>query len=118
MSVDKYRFSKGEWRAVEEVASALSHFAEQRMFTYIDRIADAFSPGTAVTALKDALRALRSEQAKNPGVKLPSSWSVETVIRLFAEKTHTKEVLAALALTSWQQKKKGPEGGEEERTSQ
>jgi len=91
--------SPEEWNAVREVARALRFFAEERMYTYIDRIADAYSPSIAIAALKDALRALRSEVARRPNIYLPSENSIETVIKLLSEKRDLGSILAALALS-------------------
>jgi len=96
---NKINLSPKEWDAIREVARALRFFAEERMYTYIDRIADAFSPNIAVAALKDALRALRSEVTRNPNIYLPSENSIEIVIKLLSEKRDSGNVLAALALS-------------------
>ncbi len=87
------------WEALREVAQALSCFAEEKQYTYIDRIGDALSPEIAVKALKDALRALRSVKASNPLLPLPSMEAVESVIKMISENIEYASVLAALALT-------------------
>ena len=94
----KIELEEREWEAVREVARALRFFAENRMYTYIDRIADAYSPVVAVAALKDALRALRSEAARNASIYLPSEDNVELVIKLLSRNRDLGNVLAALAL--------------------
>lgn len=87
-----------DWKAVREVARALGYFAREGMFSYIDRIGDAFSAEAAVAALRDALRALQS--AKNQGlpVYVPSPSSVERVAKLIGRNIGVCYVVSALAL--------------------
>lgn len=90
--------SPRRWEALREVAHALSCFAEEKQYTYIDRIGDALSPEIAVKALKDALRALRSMKTSKQSIPLPSMEAVETVIKMISENIEYANILAALAL--------------------
>ncbi len=94
--------SSRRWEALRNVAAALSCFAEEKQYTYIDRIGDALSPDAAIKALKEALRALRSLQAdpRYRGLRIPSMEDVEEVIRLIEADISYATRLAALALSS------------------
>lgn len=91
--------SPRRWDALKEVARSLSCFAEEKQYTYIDRIGDALSPEIAVKALKDALRALRSMKTAKQSIQLPSMEAVEAVIKMISENIEYANILAALALT-------------------
>ncbi|MEB3780360.1 MAG: hypothetical protein GSR85_09070 [Desulfurococcales archaeon] len=93
-------FSEDEMKSIRDVARGLSYFARERMYRYIDRIADAFSPQLSVAALREALRVLNSEYSRGEPVYLPSKESVEKVIKLMYSRRDVGDVLAALAL-SW-----------------
>lgn len=91
--------TEDEWQAIREVAKSLRYFAQERMYTYIDRIGDAFSPAAAIAALKDALRILRSEAAREQKyVYLPSDDAVEKVIKLIFRNREVASILASLSL--------------------
>ncbi len=100
-----------EWRAVRDVAWGLSYFASTRNYTYIDRIADAFAPDTAVASLREALRVLNSEASRGIEVHIPSPRNVETVIKLLYSRREVGSIIAALALASPRR-----EGGEQSRS--
>ncbi len=91
-------FSDDEMKSIREVARGLSYFARERMYRYIDRIADAFSPQLSVAALREALRVLNSEYNRGEDVYIPSKDSVEKVINLMYTRRDVGDVLAALAL--------------------
>ncbi len=101
-----------EWWAIRDVARGLQYFASTRSYTFIDRIADAFSPEIAVAALRDAIRVLRSEAERGGPVHVPRASNVERVIKLLQEHRGIGDILAALALSSWPSRREAekPEG--------
>jgi hypothetical protein len=94
--------SEEDWKAIRDVSRSLRFFAENKMYTYIDRLGDAFSSMTAIEALKDALRILRSEG----NLYLPSETSVKRVIELIKTNKEVSGIIAALAL-SYPSRKEG-----------
>ena len=105
-------FREEEWRAIKDVARGLQYFAHTKNYTYIDRIADAFSPEVAIAALRDALRVLRSEASRDRTVYVPRTASIERVVRLLSEHRGVGDVLAALALSAWPRREESGAKGE------
>jgi len=54
--------SDEERRAIINIARALSYFARERAYGYIDRIANSFSQATLRHVISEALRSLKSER--------------------------------------------------------
>lgn len=106
--------SDDDWRALRDVARGLQYFALNRNYTFIDRIADAFSPSVAVAALRDAVRVLSSEASRGleaeEKIHVPRASSVERVIRLLQKYRGVGDILAALALSSWPRREGGERG--------
>lgn len=102
----------GLWPALRTVAKSLSFFAENRKYTYIDRIGDAQSPEAAVKALKDALRDLRAASASQPGITIPPQEDIEVVIKAFYKDISYASILAALSLGTAGRGEHGKKGGE------
>lgn len=90
---------ESEKQALENLARALSYFARNRAYGYIDRLANAFSIATARQVLTEALRDLKSEHDRGENVFLPRPQDVETVLRLSEDDLSMLKIVAALALS-------------------
>jgi len=101
----------------EEIKRLARHFryfvsGDRRSYNVIDRIANATTPEIAIEALKDGLRALKSEydRFKEKVKYLPSESDVEKVIKRFLEDIYYAKIFASLVFV-WtpEEKEKGGE---------
>jgi len=98
--------SEEERRAVLNIARALSYFARERAYGYIDRIANSFSHTTLRHVLSEALRSLKSEWDREPEgghrIFMPTASDVELFLKLAERDLSVAKVVASLALAySW-----------------
>jgi len=102
--------SEEEVSAVRNVARGLSHFARERVYGYVDRVANAFSVTTLRQVLTEFLRDLKSEQDRGADVFVPSAKDVETFLRVAERDLSIAKVVASLALAySWTPRKEQKE---------
>lgn len=108
--------SDEERRAVINIARALSYFARERAYGYIDRIANSFSQSTLRHVISEALRSLKSEKdSEDEGgerrIFMPSANDVETFLKLAEKDLSVAKIAAALAIaySSWSPKEAGEE---------
>ena len=104
--------SEEERRAVLNIARALSYFARERAYGYIDRIANSFSQTTLRQVLSEALRSLKSEWDREPDkVFMPSAGDVELFLKLAERDLSIAKVVSSLALAySWRVEREEGEG--------
>jgi hypothetical protein len=97
--------SDEERKAVINIARALSYFARERAYGYIDRIANAFSQETLRHVLSEALRSLKSERDRESGeakIFMPTASDVETFLKLAERDLSIAKVVASLSIAySW-----------------
>lgn len=91
--------SDEELEALRNVAKALSYFVRNRVYSYIDRLANAFSISSVRQVLSEALRDLKSEKDRGENVWLPRPSDIETVLRLSEADLSVLKVLASMAIT-------------------
>jgi len=110
--------SEDEVTAVRNVARGLSYFARERVYGYVDRIANAFSVTTLRQVLTEFLRDLKSEQDRSADVFMPSAEDVEKFLRIAEKDLSIAKVVASLALAySWIPRKEQEEVSEEQEES-
>jgi len=90
--------SPEEREAVRSLARALSYFARERAYGYIDRLANAFSILTARHVLTEMLRDLKSERDRGADVWIPKGNEVEKVLEIAEKDLSILKVVASLAL--------------------
>lgn len=90
--------SSEELEALRSVARSLSYFARNRIYSYIDRLANAFSVSSVRQVLSEALRDLKSEKDRGEEVWLPKSSDVEVLLRLAEADLSLLKVLASMSL--------------------
>ena len=99
MSVRLSALSEDERRALDSIARALSYFARERIYGYIDKLANAFNVVTARHVITEALRDLKSERDRgNEKIWLPRAEDVEVVLKLCEKDLSVLKILASLAL--------------------
>jgi len=90
--------SGDEMKALTNIAKALSYFARERAYGYIDRLANAFSTNTVRQVLSEAIRDLKSEYDRGANVFMPKGSDVEIVLRLSERDPSILKVVSSLAI--------------------
>lgn len=94
--------SDEERKAIVNVARALSYFARERAYGYIDRLANAFSASTVRQVLSEAIRDLKSSYDRGEKVFMPKASDVEVILRLSERDPSILKVVSSLAIAySW-----------------
>jgi hypothetical protein len=107
--------SDEERRAIINIARALSYFARERAYGYIDRIANSFSQATLRHVISEALRSLKSERDREGEggehrVFMPTANDLEIFLRLAEKDLSVTKIVASLAIAySWSTREAGGE---------
>ncbi|MEM4971889.1 MAG: hypothetical protein QXE01_11640 [Sulfolobales archaeon] len=105
--------SDEERRALLNIARALSYFARERAYGYIDRIANSFSQATLRHVISEALRSLKSERDREGEggehkIFMPTASDVEIFLRLAEKDLSVAKIVASLAIAySWSPREAG-----------
>jgi len=107
--------SDEERRAIINIARALSYFARERAYGYIDRIANSFSQATLRHVISEALRSLKSERDREAEgsehrIFMPTANDVEIFLKLAEKDLSVAKIVASLAIAySWSAREAGEE---------
>jgi hypothetical protein len=107
--------SDEERRAIINIARALSYFARERAYGYIDRIANSFSQATLRHVISEALRSLKSERDRESEgsehrIFMPTANDVEIFLKLAEKDLSMAKIVASLAIAySWSPREVGEE---------
>jgi hypothetical protein len=99
--------SDEERRAIVNIARALSYFARERAYGYLDRIANSFSQATLRHVLSESLRSLKSEKDRESEdseykIFMPTANDVEIFLKLAERDLSVAKIVASLAIAySW-----------------
>jgi len=103
--------SDEERRAIMNIARALSYFARERAYGYLDRIANSFSQATLRHVLSESLRSLKSEKDRESEdseykIFMPTASDVEIFLKLAERDLSVAKIVASLAIAySWSPRK-------------
>jgi len=92
------QLSEEQLESLRSVARALSYFVRNKVYSYVDRLANAFSISSVRQVLSEALRDLKSEKDRGEDVWLPKSSDVETLLKLAEADPSVLKVLASMSI--------------------
>lgn len=106
------KLTEEDWSVLREVASMLNTFVREGAFGYPDRLANAYSPRTAETVIREALRDARSLLRQGTKIYIPTIEVIEKFLKLVEKDVNVCSKVVALALAFPPRKKSEKEGGE------